>query len=70
MEYSVTLLIWSLLGPKKLAVRAGWPYYQGRPKFHDLRAIMTNTPYIAFTALFSLTNNHNVDIAYSIEKTS
>ena len=70
MEYSVTLLIWSLLGPKKLAVRTGWPYYQSRPKFRDLRAIMTNTPYIAFTVLFSLTNNHNVDIAYSIEKTS
>ena len=48
-----------------------WPYYRGRLKFHDLRAVMTNTPgmtpYIAFAffeQLFSLTNNYNADIAY------
>ena len=50
-------------GPKTI-----WPYYQDWLKFHDLRAIMTNTPYIAFTILFSLINNQNVDITYSIEK--
>ena len=26
---------------RKLAVLTGWPYYQGRFKFHDLRAVMT-----------------------------
>ena len=51
-------------GPKKKAVLTGWPYYRGRLKFHDIRAVMTNTPYIAFTVLFSLINNWNVDIAY------
>ena len=58
-KYSGTPLIRSLMGQKN------WPYYQGRLKFHDLRAVMTNTPYIAFTVLFSLINNQNVDIAYS-----
>ena len=36
-----------------------WPYYWGRVKVHDLRAVTTNTPYIAFPLLeqlFSLTN--------------
>ena len=32
----------------KLAVFTGWPYYPGRLKFHDLRAVMTNRPYIVF----------------------
>ena len=55
------------MGPN-LAVLTGWPYYRGRLKFHDSRAIMTNTLYIAFAFLeqmFSLINNQNVDIAYS-----
>ena len=43
-----------------------WPYYQDWLKFHDLRAIMTNTPYIAFTILFSLRNNWNVDVVVQI----
>ena len=56
------------MGPKNLAVLTGWPYYQGRLKFHNLRAVMTNTLHIAFAfleQLFSLINNQNVDIAYS-----
>ena len=56
------------MGPKNLAVLTGWPYYQGRLKFHDLRAVITNTLYSAFAfleQLFSLINNQNVDIAYS-----
>ena len=58
-------------GPKKLAVLTGWPYYQGRLKFHDLRVVMTNsihqeyTIQIAFTVLFSLMNNWNLDVVYS-----
>ena len=52
------------MGPKKLAV-----YITGAwLKIHDLRALLTkiNTPYIAFTVLFSLINNinRNVNIAY------
>ena len=46
----------------------GWPHYHGRVKFHDFRAIMTytrNTLHIAFTVMFSLINNQDVDIAYS-----
>ena len=46
-------------------VVTGWPYYQGRLKFNDLSSVMTNTPYITFTVLFSLINNRNVDITYS-----
>ena len=46
-------------------VVTGWPYYQGRLKFNDLRSIMTKTPYITFIVLFSLINNRNVDITYS-----
>ena len=52
-----------------------WPYngvavFPGKAQFHDLRAVMTNTldrntPYIAFTVLFSLINNRNVAIANS-----
>ena len=34
-----------------MALLMGWLYYWGRVKFHDLRAEMTNTPYIAFTLL-------------------
>ena len=55
------------MGQKHLAVLTGWLYYQGTLKFHDLRAIMTNTSYIAFAfleQLFSLINNQNVDTAY------
>ena len=66
--YSGTQLIWSPMGPKNLAVLMGWPFHRGRLKFHDLRAIMTNTLYITFPfleQLFSLINNQNVDIAYS-----
>ena len=39
-------------------------------KIHDLRALMTNTPYIAFTALFSLINNHCKYRIHAIEKTT
>ena len=66
--YSGTLLIQSQMGQKNLAILTGWSYYRGRLKFHDLRALMTNTPYIAFAfleQLFSLTNNQNVDITYT-----
>ena len=53
------------MGQKNLTVLTGWPYYRGRLKFHDLRAGMTNTPYIAFAFLeHSLINNRNVDTAY------
>ena len=61
--YSGTQLIWSPMGPKNLAVLTGWPYYRGRLKFHDLRAVITNTLYSAFAfleQLFSLINNQNV----------
>ena len=40
-------------------------------KFHDLRAVMTNTLYREFVfleQLFSLINNRNVDIAYNNRK--
>ena len=58
-------------GSKNLAVLTPWPYYRGRLKFHDLTAVMTNTPYIAVAfleQLFSLINNRSVDIAYSNKK--
>ena len=61
-KYSGTPLIRSPMGQKN------WPYYRGWFKFHNLRAVMTNTPYIAFAfleQLFSLRNNRNVVIAYS-----
>ena len=51
-----------------------WPYYRGRLKFYELRSEMTNTPYSTFAfleqqlLLFSIINNWNVDIVYSIEK--
>ena len=32
------------MGQKHLAVLTWWLYYQGRLKFHDLEAVMTNTP--------------------------
>ena len=66
--YSGTPLIWSPMSQKNLAVLMGWPYYWGRLKFHDLRAVMSNTLYSKFAfleQLFSLINNRNVDIAYS-----
>ena len=57
------------MGQKNLAILTGWPYYRGRLKFHDLRAGMTNTPYIAFAFLeHSLINNRNVDTAYKNRK--
>ena len=31
------------MGQKNLAILTGWPYYRGRVKFHELRAVMTNT---------------------------
>ena len=46
-------------------VVAVYAYYRGRLKSHDSRAVMTNTPYIAFTVLFSSINNRNADIVYS-----
>ena len=55
-------------GSIKLAVLTEGLYYRGWLKFHDLRAVMTNTPYITFVfleQLFSLINNPNVDIVYS-----
>ena len=58
-------------GSKKFSCINGWPYYRGRLKFHDLRAIMINTPYSKFEfleQLFSLINNQNVDITYSSRK--
>ena len=58
---------------KKLAVLTGWPYYWGRVKVHDLRAVTTNTPYIAFPfleQLFSLTNTRNVNSRTVIVKTT
>jgi len=69
--YSGTPLIWSPMGQNNLAVLTGWLYYRGRLKFHDLRAVMTNTPYSEFTflqQLFSLTNYQTVDITYSSRK--
>ena len=30
-------------------ILTGWPYYQGRLKFHDLRVVMTITPGIHCT---------------------
>ena len=38
-------------GSNHLAILTGWSYYRGRLKLHDLRVVMTNTPYIAFTFL-------------------
>ena len=55
----------SLMGQKNLAMLTGWPYYWRWLKFNDLRAAMTDTPYVTFTLLFSLINKRNVDIAYS-----
>ena len=43
-------------GPKKIGRITG----AGSNLLRDWRAVMTNTPYIAFTALFSLINNRNV----------
>ena len=65
--YSGTLLIQSQMGKKNLAILTGWSYYRGRLKSHDLKALMTNTPYIAFAflELLSLINNQNVDITSS-----
>ena len=38
-------------GSKTFGNINGWRYYRGRLKLHDLRVVMTNTPYIAFTFL-------------------
>ena len=71
-RYSGTPLVRTPVGQNIFGgiVFTGWPYYWGGVKFHELRAIMTNTPYIAFAfleQLFSLINNlnRNVEIAYS-----
>ena len=66
----------SPMGPKKIfRIKGARPYYWpwDRVKYHDLRAVMANTPYIASTLLeqlFSLINNQNVDIAHSNCKNS
>ena len=52
MNHSGTPLIRSLMGQKYfayLAILMGWPYYWGRLKFYDLRAVMPNTLYLVFT---------------------
>ena len=49
-------------GPKKLAVLTGWPYYQGRLKFHDLKVLRTNTLGIHRKQQM---NNWNLDMVYS-----
>ena len=62
---------WNPVNKVSNGSKQNWPYYRGRLKFHDLRAIMTNTPYSAFTfleQLFSLINNRNVNIAYGNRK--
>ena len=68
-KYSATTLTRSQMGQKNLVLLTGSTYYRGRLKFHDLRAIMTNTQYSAFAyleQLIPLINNRNVvDIAYS-----
>ena len=53
------------MGQNELGILTGWPYDRGRLKYHDLRAVMTNTPYITFTLPFSLINKGNVDVVYS-----
>ena len=53
---------------KKFGCINGVALLSGRLKFHDLRAVMSNTLYSKFAfleQLFSLINNRNVDIAYS-----
>ena len=35
VQYSGTLLIWSPMDPKKLAVLTGWLYDWGKVKFQD-----------------------------------
>ena len=47
--YSGTPLIQTPMDKKK-----NWPYYRDRVKFHDLRAVITNTPYITFAPLKQL----------------
>ena len=62
------------MGQKNIfRIKGARPYYWERVKYHDLRAVMANTPYIASTLLeqlFSLINNQNVDIAHSNCKNS
>ena len=58
---AVREIVWELL---KVGLISGY-------KFHDLRAVMTNTLYSEFVfleQLFSLINNRNVDIAYNNRK--
>ena len=64
--YSGTPLIRSPVGQKikEMAVLVkGWPYYRGRVRFRDLRAVMTNTPYMTFVLVVQLVlfniNNRN-----------
>ena len=59
--YSWTSLILSLMGQKNWMYSRGGRFTgAGSNVLRDLRAVITNTPYIAFTALFSLINNRNV----------
>ena len=73
-KYSGTSLMRSPVGPKKIfRIKGARQYYWERVKYHDLRAVIANTPYIASTLLeqlFSLINNQNVDIAHSNCKSS
>ena len=59
---AVREIVWE---PLKVGLISGY-------KFHDLRAVMTNTLYSEFVfleqLLFSLINNRNVDIAYNNRK--
>ena len=56
-------------GPKKLAVLTGWPYYQGRLKFHDLRVVMKNTPGIHRTIRIHCTVlfNEQLEFRYGVQ---
>ena len=59
---AVREIVWE---PLKVGLISGY-------KFHDLRAVMTNTLYSEFVfleqLLFSLINNRNVDVAYNNRK--
>lgn len=74
IESTFMYILYTILIKKCGHIR-GWPYHWGRPKFYDLRALMTNIPYmyIALTFLeqpFSLIINQNVNIVSIIEKTT
>ena len=48
--------LYAVCSPKRLAVLTGWPYYRGRVKFHDLRAVMTKYIALALTEKLVLFN--------------